>query len=107
MITVKVTYTVSAAFAAKNQQNILTFLEDFRDLNADDFRYTVYLGADGKTFIHISQYRTESIQKELLNVPSFKSFQKQRDESGLEAEPQIEVMKLLDWAGDFVIKPMS
>jgi hypothetical protein len=94
MITVKVTYTVKEAFAAKNKANIELFLNDFKTLG-DDFRYTVLAGADGKTFVHLSQYKNEVIQKQLLDVPSFKSFQQQRDESGLEVQPQIEFLTLV------------
>ncbi|MCR6638261.1 MAG: hypothetical protein NVV82_04520 [Sporocytophaga sp.] len=95
MIVVKVTYAVKPEFAGKNRENIALFLEDFSHLNAEDFRYNVYESEDGKTFMHLSHYRNEAIQKELLNVPSFKSFQKQRDESGLEVEPKIEVLNMV------------
>ena len=95
MILVKVTYTVKPEFIQRNQENINLFMADFKKLNSDEFRYTVFLGDDGKTFIHLSTYQNEEIQKRLLDVPLFKSFQKQRDESGLEVEPSIEVMKLV------------
>ena len=91
MITVKVTYTVKDAFAQQNKENINTFMKDFKTLG-DDFRYTVLIQKDGKTFVHLSQYKNEAIQKQLLEVPFFKSFQQQRDESGLESEPRIEVL---------------
>lgn len=91
MITVKVTYTVKAAFKNQNQENIRTFMEDFSKLPAD-FRYTVY--TTGNTFIHLSNYKNEEIQTTVLNTPSFKSFQQQRDDSGLEIHPQIEVLEL-------------
>ena len=95
MITVKVTYTVKPEFADKNQENINQFMADFKKMNTNDFRYASYLCGDGKTFVHISHYKNEEIQKQLLQVPSFLSFQKQRDDSGLEGSPQIEVMKMV------------
>ena len=95
MLFVKVTYTVKPEFIQRNQENINLFMADFKKLNSDEFRYTVFLGNDGKTFIHVSMYQNEEIQKRLLDVPLFKSFQKQRDESGLEGEPEIEVMNLV------------
>ncbi|QNK64611.1 hypothetical protein H7F33_09080 [Pedobacter sp. PAMC26386] len=58
-------------------------------------KYTVYLCQDGKTFVHLSPHKNEDIQKRVLAVESFLSFQKKRDESGLEGKPQIEVMKLV------------
>ena len=95
MIIVKVNYTVKQEFAAQNQENILLFLQDFQQMNHPDFRYNVYLGADGKTFTHLSHFKHEAIQQIILNVPSFKYFQQQRDNSGLEVQPQIEVMDLV------------
>ncbi|SFF00854.1 hypothetical protein SAMN05518672_11427 [Chitinophaga sp. CF118] len=100
MITVKVTYTVKSAFISQNQENINLFMDEFRKIGSKDFRYTVYLCEDGKTFVHLSHYQNEEIQKYLLNVPSFKLFQKQRDESGLEGAPQIDVMKMAASSND-------
>ena len=94
MIIVKVTYTVQADFVLKNQKNINEFLKDFKKIKSNDFRYIVYKGDDKKTFIHISMYQNEAIQKELLAVQSFKSFQEQRNNSGLEKSELIEVMEL-------------
>lgn len=68
-------------------------MKDFKTLG-NDFRYTIFTLADGKTFVHLSQYKNEEIQKKLLEVPSFKSFQQQRDDSGLEGQPQIEFLTL-------------
>lgn len=96
MITVKVTYTVKPDFVQKNQENIQLFLRDFKKMNTDNFRYVAYLGSDGKTFVHLSHYQNEEIQKQLLQMSSFLSFQKQRDESGLEGAPEIEVMTLVE-----------
>jgi quinol monooxygenase YgiN len=90
MITVKVTYTVKAAFKNENLANINTFMEDFRKL--PDFQYNVY--TTGNTFIHLSHYKNKEIQTTVLNTPSFKTFQQQRDDSGLEIAPQIEVLEL-------------
>lgn len=101
MIIVKVTYTVKPDFAQKNQENINLFMNAFKELNNQDFRYVSYVCEDGKTFVHISHYRNEKIQKQLLQVPSFLSFQKQRDDSGLEKSPQIEVMQLVAASQDF------
>jgi hypothetical protein len=95
MIIVKVTYTVKPDFVAQNEKNIQLFMEDFQKLHTNDFRYTIYLCEDGKTFVHLSHYKNEGIQKQLLEVPSFLSFQKQRDESKLELAPTIETMCLV------------
>lgn len=95
MIIVKVTYTVKPDFVQKNQENINLFMVDFKKLNTNNFQYVSYLCGDGKTFVHLSHYKNEEIQKLLLQVPSFLFFQKHRDDSGLEVLPQIEVMQLV------------
>ncbi|PSL22848.1 putative quinol monooxygenase [Chitinophaga ginsengisoli] len=90
MIAVKVTYTVKPSFVAQNLQNIETFMQDFRRM--EDFQYTVYTNEN--IFTHISHYKNEDIQAAVLNTPSFKAFQQQRDDSGLVLPPQIEVLTL-------------
>jgi hypothetical protein len=95
MIIVKVTYTVKPDFVIKNQENINEFLKDFKKIESNDFRYIAYLGEDQKTFTHISIYQNKAIQKQLLAVDSFKSFQQLRNESGLEMEEKIEMMELV------------
>ncbi|MBC7899233.1 MAG: hypothetical protein H7070_04185 [Saprospiraceae bacterium] len=96
MIAVKVTYTVKSDFVAENRSNITKFLEDVRDLNNPGIRYTVLLGDDGKTHTHLSMYKSEAAQKELLELDSFNEFQRRRDESGLEAPPKVEMMTIVD-----------
>ena len=95
MITVTVSYTVKPDFVQINKQNISKFLDDFRKLNPSDFRYNVYLQNDGVTFVHLSTYRNEEIQTNVLNVESFKSFQKERDESGLNNTHKVEVLNFV------------
>ncbi|MDR6966016.1 hypothetical protein J2X31_000009 [Flavobacterium arsenatis] len=93
MISVKVTYTVKPEFVAQNKANITTFLEDFKKLNPSDFKYEVFLCEDGITFLHLSSYKNEAIQKQILNVASFKNFQKERDESGLNNSHKFEMLE--------------
>lgn len=95
MIIVKVTYTVKFDFVVKNQENINLFLKDFKKVKGSDFRYIAYIGDDKKTFTHISMYQNEAIQKQLLAIESFKSFQQQRNDSGLEVEETIQMMELV------------
>lgn len=96
MIAVKVNYTVKPEYVETNKQNVKAFMTEFANLNNNEFKYIVHVGADGRTFYHISMYQNSEIQKELLDVPAFKLFQQQRDDSGLEREPQIEVMEMVD-----------
>jgi hypothetical protein len=95
MITVIVTYKVKPEFVAENKKNIQHFLDDFKSLNSVDFQYKVYTKADQVTFVHYSTYKNEEIQTEILNIASFKEFQKLRDESGLNGTHQVEVLDII------------
>lgn len=92
MITVKVTYGVKEAFVSKNKENIATFMKDFKAINNEGFKYNVYLLDDGTTFVHLSSYADQHIQKKVLSTPSFVEFQRQRDESGLTKAHHIETL---------------
>lgn len=100
MIIVKVTYTVKQEFVAENRDNISAFMKDFREMDNTGFRYNVYLCEDGKTFVHLSHYNYEDVQKQVLAVKSFLYFQQQRDNSGFEIEPKVEMMKLISSSRD-------
>ncbi|WP_211324061.1 hypothetical protein [Echinicola strongylocentroti] len=76
-------------------------MSDFKKMDTKNFKYVSYLCEDGKTFVHLSHYQNEHIQKELLQVPSFLSFQKQRDDSALEGLPKVEVMNVAASSHDF------
>ncbi|MNY49837.1 hypothetical protein D3C86_1853000 [compost metagenome] len=54
---------------------------------------------DGVSFVHYSQYADEETQNQLLAVPSFKAFQKMRDESGLNNSHRVEVLELIGSRG--------
>ena len=95
MIIVKVSYTVKPEFVQKNQENINLFMIDFQKMDSNDFRYHVYLADDGKTFVHLSHFINEDIQKQVLAVPSFLEFQKQRDASGLNNTHKLELLSLV------------
>jgi len=100
MITVQVTYTVNPEFAMRNKQNIQRFLADFRKMDAAAFWYHISLMEDGITFMHFSTYRNEQIQQEVLNVPSFKAFQKERDDSGLNGTHAVRVLQFVGASSD-------
>ena len=95
MIAVIVTYTVKPEFVEQNKQHIQQFLKDFKELDTAGFEYNVYTKEDNLTFVHHSIYRDEKIQTEVLNVPSFKEFQRLRDESGLNGTHKVEVLSTL------------
>ncbi|MGG7551463.1 hypothetical protein ACQ7CX_12650 [Chryseobacterium arthrosphaerae] len=93
MINVIVTYTVNPGFVPSNKANIQKFLEDFKKLDTSTFKYKVFVKEDGVTFVHYSNYSNEEVQHEVLNVPSFKEFQKLRDESGLNGSHKVEFLQ--------------
>ncbi|MDH6250707.1 cell fate (sporulation/competence/biofilm development) regulator YmcA (YheA/YmcA/DUF963 family) [Chryseobacterium sp. H1D6B] len=93
MINVIVTYTVQPEFVSENKANIHKFLEDFKTLDQSAFEYKVYLKEDGVTFMHYSKYSNEEVQHEILNIPSFKEFQRLRDESGLNNSHQADFLQ--------------
>ncbi|KFF13364.1 hypothetical protein N6B72_10230 [Chryseobacterium soli] len=93
MINVIVSYTVKPEFVTENKTNIQKFLDDFKNLDQETFEYKVYIKEDDVTFLHYSNYINEEVQHEVLNVPSFKEFQKLRDESGLNGSHKIEILQ--------------
>lgn len=84
MITALVTYTIKPGFVEENRANIRKFMKDFQQLDPKSFLYNVFVQKDGVTFVHMSSYRDENVQQQILNTPSFVEFQKKRDESGLD-----------------------
>jgi quinol monooxygenase YgiN len=93
MINVIVTYTVKPEFVSENKTNIQKFLNDFKNLDQETFEYKVYVKEDQVTFLHYSNYSNEEVQHEVLNVPSFKEFQRLRDESELNDSHKVEILQ--------------
>ncbi|WP_419487237.1 hypothetical protein [Chryseobacterium bernardetii] len=93
MINVIVSYTVKPEFVSANKANIEKFLNDFKNLEQSTFEYKVFVKEDGVTFLHYSNYANEEVQHEVLNVPSFKEFQRLRDESGLNGSHKVELLQ--------------
>lgn len=93
MINVIVTYTVKPEFVSENKSNVQKFLNDFKNLDQTKFEYNVFVKEDGVTFVHFSNYENEKVQNMVLNIPSFKEFQRVRDESGLNDSHKVEFLK--------------
>lgn len=93
MINVIVTYTVKPEYVSENKTHIQKFLDDFKNLDQETFEYKVFVKEDGVTFLHYSNYINEAVQHEVLNVPSFKEFQRLRDESGLNGTHKVEILQ--------------
>ena len=82
-------------------------MQDFKQLDQSLFNYAVFVKDDGVTFTHISNYKDEKIQTEVLNVPSFLDFQKKRDASGLNNSHTVQVFKLCRFYTKSNIKKQS
>lgn len=95
MINVIVSYRVKPEFVKENEANIRRYLEDLRKLDTQKFRYEVFTKEDGVTFVHFASYHNETVQNEILNVPSFKEFQRLRDESDLDGTHKLEVLNFV------------
>ncbi|OCA69900.1 hypothetical protein BBH99_03690 [Chryseobacterium contaminans] len=93
MINVIVSYTVKPEFVSANKANVEKFLNDFKNLDQSTFEYKVFVKEDGVTFLHYSNYINEEVQHEILNIPSFKEFQRLRDESGLNNSHKVELLQ--------------
>ena len=93
MINVIVTYTVKPEFVSENKSNIQKFLNDFKTLDQSKFENKDFVKEDGVTFVHFSNYENEEVQNMILNVPSFKEFQRLRDESGLNDSHKVEILQ--------------
>ena len=92
---VKVTYTTKAEYAATNQANIKTVMNDLQQLRYPGINYNTCLSADGKTFIHTAFFKSDEDQKLLNALPSFKNFQEQLKASGPEVAPKQELLTLV------------
>lgn len=101
MIVVKVEYTVLPEFEEENRNNIASFLQEMSILDNTEFQYTVLASADGLTFTHLSMYKNEQIQQQLLQLKRFLFFQLPRDTVGLNANPVIEQLELVGGTSNF------
>lgn len=92
---VKVSYTTTEAFAPVNQKNIAGIVEELKALNHSGIKYGAWLLADGKTFMHFDQLENEEAHEVLTSLESFKKFDSELLASGLETDPQLEILSLV------------
>lgn len=95
MKVISVTYTIKAGFSEQNQSNISRVMSDLQNANHQGINYHVCLSSDNKTFIHTGFFKSDEDQAILNELPSFKHFQKELKESGLEAAPKQELRTLV------------
>jgi hypothetical protein len=92
MKVVRVIYTTTREFAATNQRNISAVAEEVKTLNHPGIKYTCWLMADGKTFMHFDQFVNEEAHLFLQGLASFRKFETDLHASDLEVEPELELL---------------
>jgi len=92
---VRVHYTTTAEFATKNKENIAGIVKELKELNHPGIKYTCWLLPDGKTFMHFDQLENEEAHQLLQSLQSFQKFAEDLWASGLEVEPQLELLTLV------------
>ncbi len=92
---VRVQYTTTPEFAPINQANIGGIVRELKELHHPGIKYSCWLLPDGKTFMHFDQFENEEAHQVLTGLESFKKFDAQLWASGLEAEPQLELLSFV------------
>jgi hypothetical protein len=92
---VRVIYTTALSYSATNQQNIQAIADELRVLNHPGIRYSTYLLADGKTFMHLDHFDNEEAHLALQGLASFKKFADELEASSPEVEPVLELLSVV------------
>jgi len=100
---VRVQYTTTHKFASRNQENILQIVDELKKVNHRGIKYSTYLLPDGKTFMHFDQFENEEAHEGLMALESFKKFSAELWASGLEVEPQLELLSLVGSSENFFV----
>ncbi|MDB5130822.1 MAG: hypothetical protein JWR02_571 [Mucilaginibacter sp.] len=98
---VRVQYTTKAEFANTNKENIRQIVNELRALNHPGIKYSTYVLADGKTFMHFDQFENEAAHEVLTGLESFKKFAAGLSASNPEVEPKLELPALVASTEDF------
>lgn len=98
---VRVHYTTTQQYVSKNKENIRKIVDELAKINHPGIKYSTYLLADGKTFMHLDQFENEEAHQELMALESFKKFSSELLSSGLEVEPKLELLSLVTSSEDF------
>jgi quinol monooxygenase YgiN len=93
---VRVQYTTRPEYAATNKQNIKQIVDELKQLNHPGIKYSAYVLADGKTFMHFDQFENEAAHELLTSLESFKKFSAELWASSLEVEPKLELPALVE-----------
>ncbi|HTE45679.1 MAG TPA: hypothetical protein VK636_10580 [Gemmatimonadaceae bacterium] len=94
-----VQYSVKPEYADKNRSNIARVMADLRRMMPEGLRYSTFIKADGKTFIHFAM-ATDEGNAILRDLPSFQTFQTELKASGPEVAPDASKLTLVDSSFD-------
>src|SRR5215471_17103616 len=95
-------YTVQAAYAAQNQEQISRVVEELRALRRTDIRYSVFVEDDGKTFLHLLFCANEEAEKVFFMLESQQAFQAGLAGSHLEVQPTMTTLRLIGATSDLL-----
>ena len=95
-------YTVQAAYAAQNQEQISRVVEELRALRRTDIRYSVFVEDDGKTFLHLLFCRDEEAEQVFFRLESQQAFQAGLAASHLEEPPTMTTLHLVGATSDLL-----
>jgi len=101
MKAIKIQYTVRQEFAAKNGENIVRVMEALRQLNNNDIKYSSFLTADQKSFVHFVIVKNDEANNILTGLAAFKTFQAALKDSEPEIPPTVEKLFLIGSSYDF------
>jgi hypothetical protein len=101
MNAVKVQYTVKAEYAETNKKNIARVMAALRKIDNPDIKYSAFLLADGKTFVHFVMRANPEAAKVLSELQEFQDFQQGLRASGPEAPPNAEDLTFVGSNWDF------
>ncbi|HTI92787.1 MAG TPA: hypothetical protein VL727_19455 [Puia sp.] len=102
---VRVIYTTTPEFVARNQENITAIANELRALNHPGIRYSTYLLSDGKTFMHFDHFENEEAHRVLEGLESFKKFATELHANGFEVEPKLELLTFVAASYDVLDGP--
>ena len=100
MKTVRVQYKVRPEYSDINKRNIAEVMNELKKTRDDGIKYSVFIGGDNVTFMHLAVFRNESDQMMLNELESFKKFTSELKESMPVEPPKPEVLSLVDSSYD-------
>jgi hypothetical protein len=92
---VRVQYSTTHEYAAKNMENIANVADEVKRLDHPGIKYAAYLLPDGNTFMHFDQFENEEAHEVLTGLESFKKFAAELEASGLETMPKLDLLTLV------------